>query len=146
MTKLEVKVLTYSLLLTCGTAALFGFAGSTIIGTFWSWFWISLLIMFLGFISYNSFLIQKDNISLQEAEVEALKHISKISVKVTCAYCQIPNVSAIQLNQKNTFKCESCNQVNGIAMQFMATTLTTPLESVTIPGGEEGSIEFKVTK
>lgn len=85
MTKLEVKVLTYSLLLTGGTAALFGFAGSTIIGTFWSWFWISLLVMFLGFISYNSFLIQKDNISLQEAEVEALKHISKISIKVACA-------------------------------------------------------------
>lgn len=146
MTKLEFKILGYSILLTCGTSTLFGFAGSTIIGTFWSWFWISLLIIFLGFVSYNSFLIQKDNISLQEAEVEALKHISKISIKIPCAYCQIPNVSIIQLNQKNTFKCESCNQANGIAIQFMATTITTPIESVTIPAGENESIQFSVTK
>jgi len=146
MTKLEFKVLTYSVLLTCGISTLFGFAGSTIIGTFWSWFWVSLLVMFLGFISYNSFLIQKDNISLQEAEVEALKHISKISVKVACAYCQIPNVSLIQLDKKNTFKCESCNQINGIAMQFMATAITTPIESVKIPLGENQTVQFSATK
>lgn len=146
MTKLEFKVLTYSILLTCGISALFGFAGSSIVGTFWSWFWISLLVMFLGFVSYNSFLIQKDAISLQEAQVEALKHISKISIKVACAYCQIPNVTAIQLNQKNTFKCESCNQVNGVAMQFMATAVTTPMESVSIPAGESEPLLFPVTK
>ena len=146
MTKLELKVLAYSVLLTCGISTLFGFAGSTIIGTFWSWFWISLLVMFLGFVSYNSFLIQKDAISLQEAEVEALKQISKISIKIACTYCQIPNITPIQLNQKNTFKCESCNQVNGVAMQFMSTALTTPLESVTIPAKDGESIQFSVTK
>lgn len=146
MTKLEVKILGYSILLTCGISTLFGFAGSSIVGTFWSWFWISLLIMFLGFVSYNSFLIQRDNISLQEAEVEALKHISKISIKIACAYCQMPNVSIIQLNQKNTFKCESCNQVNGVSTQFMATAITTPIESINIPAGETERIQFSATK
>lgn len=144
MNKLEVRILVYSLLITSAISTLFGFAGATIIGTFWSWFCISLLVQFIGFISYNSFLIQKDNIALQDAEVEALKQISKISIKVTCAYCQLPNVTPIQLNRKNTFKCESCNQVNGVSMQFMATTITTPLESVKIPVGENDSIEFTV--
>lgn len=142
MTRLEVKVLIYSILLTCGISCLFGFAGSTIIGTFWSWFCISLLVQFVGFISYNSFLIQKDNIALQEAEVEALKQISKISIKVSCAYCQLPNITPIQLDRKNTFKCESCNQVNGVSMQFMATTITTPLDTIKIPAIENEAIEF----
>lgn len=144
MNKLEIKVLIYSILLTSLISALFGFAGSTIIGTFWSWFCIALLVQFIGFISYNSFLIQKDSIALQDAEVQALKEISKISIKVACAYCQLPNITPIQLNRRNTFKCESCNQVNGVSMQFMATTITTPLESVKIPVNENESIEFNV--
>jgi hypothetical protein len=141
MNKLEIKVLIYSILLTCLISVLFGFAGSTIIGTFWSWFCISLLVLFVGFISYNSFLIQRDNIALQDAEVQALKEISKISIKVGCAYCQLANVTPIQLNRKNTFKCEGCNQVNGVTMQFMATAVTTPLETIKMPVGED-SIEF----
>lgn len=141
MNRLEIKVLIYSILLTCLISALFGFAGSTIVGTFWGWFCISLLVLFVGFISYNSFLIQKDNIALQDAEVQALKEISKISIKVACTYCQMPNVTLIQLNRKNTFKCESCNQVNGVTMQFMATAITTPLDTITMPVNKNESID-----
>jgi hypothetical protein len=144
MSKVEVKILIYSVLLTSLFSVLFGFAGSTIIGTFWSWFCISFLVQFIGFISYNSFLIQKDSIALQEAEVEALKQISKISIKVNCAYCQLPNITPVQLDRKNTFKCEGCNQVNGVSMQFMATTITTPLQSIKMPVGENESFEFPV--
>lgn len=133
MNKTEIKILAYSLLITSLISVLFGFAGASIIGTFWSWFCISFLVQFIGFILYNSFLIQKDSIALQEAEVEALKQISKISIKVNCAYCQMPNVTPVQLDRKNTFKCEGCNQVNGVAMQFMATTITTPLQSIKRP-------------
>ena len=89
--------------------------------------------------------IQKDNLQRQQAELETLDKLAKFSIKLTCAYCQQYNVTPIQLNQKNTFKCESCNQVNGISMQFMATTLTSPIESVKIPIENSGSIEFKVT-
>lgn len=144
MNKLEIKVLIGSVLMTGVVSALFGFAGRTIVGTFWGWFTITLLVQFVGFISYNSFLIQKDNIALQESEVEALKQISKISIKIACAYCQLVNVIPIQLNRKNTFKCEGCNQVSGVSMQFLATTVTTPLESVKIPVGENESIQFTV--
>lgn len=145
MINLKLKIILFSVAITSGISALFGLAGSTIVGTFWSWFWISLLVQFLGFIAYNSFLIQRDNIALQEAEVEALKQIAKISVKLGCAYCQRSNVSLIQINRKNTFKCEGCNQVNGISMNFVATTITTPIESVKIPAGDTESFEFKVT-
>ncbi len=145
MNKFTLTVLGTSIGITCLISTLFGFAGSTIIGTFWGWFWISLLVQFLAFLAINSFLIQRDNALTQQAEMETLNALSKFTVKLTCAYCQQANVAPIQLNQRNTFKCESCNQVNGISMQFMATTLTSPIESVKIPIENSGSVEFKIT-
>jgi hypothetical protein len=145
MNKFTLTVLGISIGITCLVSTLFGFAGSTIIGTFWGWFWISLLVQFLAFVAVNSFLIQRDNELAQQAETEALNALSKFTVKLTCAYCQQVNIAPIQLNQRNTFKCESCNQVNGISMQFMATTLTSPIESVKIPVENSGTVEFKIT-
>lgn len=145
MQKTEILVLSISLGTTLVLSTLFGFAGSAIIGTFWGWFWISFLFQFIGFFLYNSFLIQKERLIQQKFELETLEQLSKFSVRLNCAYCQQPNIAPIQLNQKNTFKCESCNQVNGVFMQFSATTLTTPIESVKIPVPQSESIEFKVT-
>jgi len=145
MNKTILLVIGISVGLTCLISTLFGFAGSAIIGTFWGWFWVTFLIQFVGFIVFNSYLIQRDSLSQQQIEVEALDKLSKFTIKLTCAYCQQYNTTPIQLNQKNTFKCESCNQVNGISMQFMATTLTSPIESVKIPVEKSESIEFKVT-
>lgn len=134
-----------STVITLTVCTLFGLAGSSIIGTFWAWFTISLLVLVIGFAAYNSFLIQKDYIALQAAEVEALEQYSKFSIKINCAYCQQSSIVPIQLNQRNTFKCEGCNQVSGVSMQFMATTLTTPVQSVKIPASVNESIEFKVS-
>jgi hypothetical protein len=145
MNKLVALTLSVSIGITCLVSTLFGLAGSTIIGTFWGWFWISLLGQFIIFGIANSYLIQRDNIVLQQQELDALEKLSKFTVKLTCAYCQQANITPIQLNQKNTFKCEGCNQVNGVSMQFMATTLTTPVESVKIPVENSNSIEFKVS-
>lgn len=144
MNKFTLTVLGISIGITCLVSTLFGFAGSSIIGTFWGWFWISLLIQFIGFVAINSFLIQRDNALNQQTEMKTLDALSKFTVKLTCAYCQQANIALIQLNQRNTFKCESCNQVNGISMQFMATTLTSPIESVKIPIENSGSVEFKI--
>jgi hypothetical protein len=145
MLKQTSIIIGISLGLTALFSALFGFAGSAIIGTFWGWFWVTMLLQIIGFITVNSFLLQRDSIQLQQAEAEALEQLSKFTIKVSCAYCQQSNTTPVQLNQRNTFKCESCNQVNGISMQFMATTLTSPIESVKIPIENSGTIEFKVT-
>jgi hypothetical protein len=126
-------------------STMFGFAGQTIVGTFWGWFWISFLIQFIMFAVVNSFLIQRDSFAMQQTEIQALDKLSKFTVKLACSYCQQYNITPIQLNQRNTFKCESCNQVNGISMQFMATTLTTPVDSVVIPVKDSNSVEFKVS-
>lgn len=144
MNKLTWIVLFGSISITSLISTLFGFAGQTIVGTFWGWFWISFLVQFVLFVAYNSYLIQKDNIALQSAEIQALEQLSKFAVKLTCAYCQQSNLVPIQLNQRNVFKCDGCNQVNGVSMQFMATTLTTPVESVKIPVDTGSSIEFRV--
>lgn len=145
MGKQAFIIIGISLGLTVLFSTLFGFAGSAIIGTFWGWFWVAMLVQIIGFVAINSYLLQRDNIQLQQAEVEALEQLSKFTIKVSCAYCQQYNTTPVQLNQRNTFKCESCNQVNGISMQFMATTLTSPIESVKIPIENSGTVEFKIT-
>jgi len=145
MNKTALLLIGISLGITCVVSTLFGLAGSTIIGTFWGWFWISLLIQFILFGITNSYLIQRDNIVLQQQELETLDKLSKFTVKLVCSYCQQANSIPIQLNQRNTFKCEGCNQVNGVSMQFIATSLTTPIESVKIPVENSNSIEFKVS-
>jgi hypothetical protein len=144
MNKTSFIVLLVSLTLTSLVSTLFGFAGQTIIGTFWGWFWISLLVQFIGFVAYNSYLIQKDDIAMQKAEVETLEQLAKFSVQLSCSYCNQSNVTPIQLNKRNTFKCESCNQVNGVSMQFMATSITTPIQSVKLPLSGEDSVEIKM--
>lgn len=143
--KFVLKVLALSIAITTLVSTLFGFAGCTIVGTFWGWFWVSMLFQVIGFAVVNSFLVQKDSIAQQQAETEVLEKLSKFTIKLTCAYCQQPNITPIQLNQRNTFKCESCNQVNGVSMQFMATTITSPIESVKIPIENSDSVEFKVS-
>lgn len=146
MNKLNLKILGSSILLTSLVSSLFGLAGRTIIGTFWSWFWISTLVLFVLFAVINSFLIQKDDALLRQTEIETLDKLSKFTIGLDCAYCKQPNIIPIQLNQRNTFKCDGCNQVNGVSMQFMATTLTTPIEGVKIPvPGEEKPVEFKIS-
>jgi hypothetical protein len=145
MNKNIILLVSISLGTTSLVSTLFGFAGSSIIGTFWGWFWVSSLVQFIAFGIANSYFIQRDNITIQQQELEALDKLSKFSVKLSCAYCQQSNVVPVQLNQKNTFKCEGCNQVNGVSMQFMSTTLTTPVESVKIPVENSNSIEFKVS-
>ena len=146
MNKFTLTVLAISLSITAILSTLFGFAGSAIIGTFWAWFWVSLLLQVIGFAVVNSFLIQRDNAIAQVAEIEALDRYTKFAIKLSCAYCQQPNTTPIQLDIKNTFKCESCNQVNGVSMQFMATTLTSPIESVKIAIEDSTIAEFKVSR
>jgi hypothetical protein len=145
MFKTKIITIVSSLALTAVVASLFGLAGRTIIGTFWGWFWISTLIQFLGFMIANSYLIQKDQIALQKAENEALEYLSKFTIKLVCSYCQQTNLVPIQLNQRNSFKCEGCNQVNGVSMQFMATSLTTPIKSVNIPVVDQQPVEIKLS-
>ena len=133
MKKFEFLALGISLAGTLAVSTVFGFAGSAIAGPFWAWFWISLLLQLIVFAIWNSFLIQKDSALAQQAELTVLERLSRFVISLSCAYCKQPNNVPIQLNQKNTFKCESCGQVNGVYMQFTATTLTTPVESVRLP-------------
>jgi hypothetical protein len=145
MKKFEYLILVLSLLGTAIISAVFGFAGSSIVGTFWGWFWISFATQIIGFLIWNSYLLQQQSNFNQQTELALLEQISKFAVRLSCAYCKQQNDVPIQLNEKNTFKCDSCNQTNGIYMQFTATTLTTPLESVKLPLPETNQeLEIKV--
>lgn len=141
-------ILGISVGLLLSISILIGFAGSSIIGSFWSWFWLSLLAQIVIFSVANSYLLQRDTEILQQQELEALDKISKFTVRLYCSYCQQQNLIPLILDKRNTFKCDGCNQVNGVSMQFMATSLTSPLQSVKLPttldSGETSGAEIKV--
>ena len=65
-----------------------------------------------------------------EVESEYLNAIAKNTVIVQCAYCKKQNAVPVTLNQENRFVCDSCNNTNGIKMQFFSTQITTPIESL----------------
>lgn len=139
----ESLVILLSLGFTGLVSAVVGGGGALITGSFWGFFWVAFGIQFVMFAIINSFLQRKDLIEGTEASNKQLEALSKFVVKLTCSYCQLPNDIPIKLNQENRFECVSCNQVNGVKMQFFSTQITTPLNKVLLPVGENESVEFK---
>lgn len=146
MKRPEFLILLLSLGVTLVVSSLAGAAGSTIIGTFWGWFWISLLVQVVIFVGWNSYLIQRDRTLQMQLAIDEMEAVSKFAVSLSCAYCGQKHEVPIQLNRKNNFKCEGCKQTNGVFMQFTTTTITTPIESVKIPIPDSSAAEFKVTR
>jgi hypothetical protein len=145
MKKTEILVLLISIGLTAVVSAIIAVAGSSLVGTFQSWFWLSFMIQVIFFVAWNSYLIQKNKfLQIQEEKIH-LDAISKFTTNISCAYCSNKQTVPLFLDQKNTFKCDSCGQTNGIFMQFTATTLTTPIEKVRVPIDNKESFEFNVT-
>jgi hypothetical protein len=136
MNRFELTIILISVAITLFFSAVIAAAGSLIYGAFWGWFGITFAFQIIGFTIWNSYLLQKDNAIAQQNEVEELRALSNISIKLSCAYCNRPNDIPIQLNRKNTFKCDYCSQVNGVFMQFTSTTLTTPIDSIKLPINE----------
>lgn len=145
--KTQLLIIAVSLFVTALFSSLCGVCGSMIVGSFWGWFWVSFLVQFIGFIAWNSYLLQREKETQFKLELEELETLSKFIVRLSCAYCGQNHDVPIRLNVRNNFKCTSCNQSNGVHMQFSATQITTPIESVKIPLPEEQeTVEFKVTR
>lgn len=144
--KPEVLVILLSLFFTLLVSTAFGLGGLLIANKFWGFFLISLVLQFIIFAIVNTFLRRKDFIETTKVINEQLEATSKYVINLSCAYCQTSNATPVILNQENRFKCSSCNQVNGIKMQFFSTQITTPLKKVMIPVGDEGEeVEFKTS-
>jgi transposase-like protein len=111
--------------------------GLLIVNKFWGFFLISFVLQFIIFAIVNTFLRRKDFIETTKVINEQLEATSKYIINITCAYCQTSNPTPVILNQENRFKCSSCNQINGIKMQFFATQITTPLKKITMIPDEE---------
>jgi len=141
----EAVILGYSLAITVLVSAIVGAGGYFLLGSFWGTFVVTFGIQFILFAVINTLLQRKDQIEVNKLLTEQLDALSKFTIKLNCAYCKTPNTFPITLNQENRFQCESCNQVNGVKMQFFATQLTTPLNKILIPTGENESIEFKTS-
>lgn len=144
MKKPEIVILLLSIGITAIISSIIAAAGCSIIGSFMSWFWISFMVQVIFFVAWNSYLIQKNKFLQVQEEAVQLDAISKFTTNLSCAYCGNKQLVPIFLDQKNTFKCDGCNQTNGIFMQFTATTLTTPIESVKVPIDKNQNFEFNV--
>ena len=133
-----------SLLFTAVVAAVVGLGGYLLIGSFWGFFALAFGIQFIAFAVINTILQRKDTIEGAKIVNEQLEALSKFTIQLACAYCKQPNMTPITLNQENRFQCGSCNQINAVKMQFFAAQITTPLEKIMLPAGNE-SIEFKTS-
>ena len=133
-----------SLLFTGVVSGVVGLGGFLLWGYFWGFFILAFGIQFIVFAVINTYLQRKDTVEGAKILNDQLEALSKFTIQLACAYCKKPNVTPVTLNQENRFKCDSCNQVNAVKMQFFAAQVTTPLQKVLLPAGSE-SIEFKTT-
>jgi len=143
-TRPETLVLLISLGFTTLVSVLVGTGGYLIANKFWGFFVIAFCIQFIIFAIVNTFLLRKDAIESVALINEQMDKLAKFTVRLTCSYCSQSNVVPIILNQENRFKCDSCNQVNGVKMQFFSTQITTPLSKVL--QGPEGEAINTTTK
>lgn len=137
-------IIALSLLFTATVSGVVGLGGYLLTGTFWGYFILAFGVQFIVFAVVNTYLQRKDTIEGAKVLNDQLEALSKFTIQLACAYCKQPNTTPITLNQENRFKCGSCNQVNAVKMQFFAAQITTPLQKVVLPVGDE-SIEFKTT-
>jgi hypothetical protein len=128
-----LKVFGLSLTVTFLISSLFGLAWYLFTKQFWSGFIGGFCIQVIVFAIVNTILARKDTITSTKLFNEQLEALAKFSVNLTCSYCKQPAIVPIRLDQENRFKCEHCNQVNGVKMQFISTQITTPLERVVAP-------------
>lgn len=133
-----------SLAFTALVSSVVGLGGYLLIGSFWGFFALAFGVQFVIFAVINTYLQRKDTLEGAKVLNEQLEALSKFTVQLGCAYCKQANAVPITLNQENRFQCGSCNQVNAVKMQFFAAQVTTPLQKVVLPVGDE-SIEFKTS-
>ena len=74
--KTEIVIICLSILLTFFFSAIFGFAGSSIYGKFWGWFWVTFLIQVIRFAVWNFHVSQAAFCTDQQAEIDALEPFS----------------------------------------------------------------------
>lgn len=129
----EFLIIGISLLITSLISLGVGIGGFLIMGQFWGFFLLAFILQFVLFAIVNTVLIRKDQTEGTKLINQQLEAVSKHTLKLSCAYCQTLNLVPVTLNQENRFKCESCNQVNGIKMQFFATQITVPLKKLHFP-------------
>ncbi len=141
----ELLIILLSFSITIAISAIVGLGGHLLLANFWGTFIIAFGLQFIVFAIINGYLQRKDLIEGTKIINEQLEALSKFTIKLTCSYCKKRNLVPIRLDQENRFKCESCNQVNGVKMQFFSTQITTPLNKVLLPVGENESIEFKTS-
>jgi hypothetical protein len=129
MNKQSIALIVLSLVVIILPATVIALILGGFFGHFWSWFGLSCAILFvIGQLS-NSFFSKKMNIDIIRLQTRLEEIANQQNVEVSCAYCRTRNITPVYLNQRNTFTCSKCKQVNLIIFQFAAAQVTVPLES-----------------
>jgi uncharacterized membrane protein YagU involved in acid resistance len=137
----EVKVIGISLLITTSVSIVLGVSWYLFTKHFWSGFLAGYCIQFIIFAVVNTFLARKDAIISTSLYNQQLEALSKFTINLSCSYCKQIATVPIRLDQENRFKCDHCNQVNGVKMQFISTQVTTPLERIMFPVEEAPALK-----
>ena len=129
----ELVVILLSLCFTVVVSGIIAVGGNILFSNFWGTFFIAFGCQFVLFFVLNTVLQKKDEATEAKIATDQLNALSKYVIKLSCAYCSNSNSVPIVLNNENRYKCENCQQVNGVKMQFFSTQITVPLEKVVIP-------------
>lgn len=140
--KPETVVLVLSVCFTLLVSGVVGLCTYFILDNFVAPFVLATILQLVVFAVVNTRQIKKDEVELAKIYNERLQVLSRLTVRLSCAYCKVPAQVPVQLNTENRFKCESCNQINGIKMQFFTTQITTPLDKIVLPIDEETTTEI----
>lgn len=104
----------------CGAATFF------LIGTFFGGFFLMVILQIIGGYVFNTFMERKDRKMIGELLAQSTDF--PVPFDLTCAYCHTTNSGVpLSLSLTNTFDCVSCNQTNGVFIQFTTTRITQPL-------------------
>ena len=93
---------------------------SVLYGTFIAIFILQFIIHYF----WQTFLINKLQISDNELLQSYIQQNTKQSINLSCAYCRSQNSVNIDINTENIFNCKSCNQQNIIMMEFSTARVT----------------------
>lgn len=143
--KVETIVVLLSICLTLFISSVVGLGAYLLIGKFLGPFVIAFAVQVILFAIVNTRQLKNDEFKAAKLYNERLQTLSKFVVRLSCAYCKVSNSVPIHLNNENRFKCEGCNQVNGIKMQFITTQVTTPLDKMVLPLSEDTVAEIKIS-
>lgn len=89
-------------------------------------FIITAVQLFIGKL-WNYFIDRNHILEMEKIQTASLVADAIQYIQLACAYCGTNNMVKILLAEENSFKCEACEQINGVVVHTTCTRKTNPI-------------------